>query len=312
MLKSIVPFAVVVVVLLGLVVWVYPSNRDFGPENPSWNGLKSFCSDFKPAKVSSLGELPPSAQETALVLIPYEGFDDFDLQAIEQYTASGGTLVLMDDYGFGNQALDYLYANLDDNVRPRFTNDVLLDPLFNFANSHLPTLRWLPPGKPAGEEKTIVLNHATSLENVADDSVIAWSSRFSYLDLNNNSAWEEEEPSGPFPVACSMSYQSGHIVLMADPSILIMLNRDDDLEFFENLISTGQVKPAIILDESHLPPSRLERSQGVLQTLRSALSSSAGVVVMVLVVLLLVMFPVWRKGLSIPSLKRFRKGDSHE
>lgn len=294
MLRFIAIFAILVVVLLGVVVWVYPSNRDFGPENPFWNGLADFCSDFDPERVESLAELPSQAQGTALVLIPYETFSDDELELLEKYATDGGTLILLDDYGYGNEVLSHL------DVTPRFTNDVLLDPLFNFANSYFPKSTYTPTSSAPEDEGSIVFNHGSTLTfdgDTSSGSVLAWSSRFSYLDENDNSIWDqdEDEAKGPFPIAYSMTYESGHIVLVSDPSILIMLDRDDNLPFFNDVITTGHTSPALILDESHLPPSSLERTQGMLETARSALASPQGIVAMVLVALMLIMIPIWRR-----------------
>ena len=307
MLRFIALFAILVVVLLGVVVWVYPSNRDFGPENPFWNGLADFCSDFDPERVASLAELPSQPQGTALVLIPYETFTVGELERLEKYAADGGTLILLDDYGYGNEVLSHL------DITPRFTNDVLLDPLFNFANSYFPKATYTPASSAPEDEGSIVFNHGSTLtfNDMSSGSVLAWSSRFSYLDENDNSVWDEDEgeAKGPLPIAYSMIYESGHIVLVSDPSILIMLDTDDNLPFFNDVITIGHASPALILDESHLPPSSLDKTQGMLERTRSALATPQGVVGMVLVALLLVMIPIWRRHTyPAPEILRIDQG----
>jgi hypothetical protein len=304
MLKFLAFLAAVMIIAVAVMVWAYPSNRDFGPDNASWNGLGGFCSDFQPAQLESLGELPASPQESALVLIPYQSFTEEELEQVRQYVADGGTMLLLDDYGYGNQVLEYL------GVLPRFTNLVLMDP-FKYlpdTNSYFPRADLLSSDESAVEERVIALNHASSLdlEGVPEDrfSLLANSSRLSYLDENDNSLWDKEEEKGPLPVACAMDYEAGHVVLIADPSILIMLEWEENLPFINEAISIGHASPAVLLDESHLPPTNLVDAKDALRAIRSALATPQGVVAMVLVVLAVIMIPVWRRRKPAVRLPR--------
>jgi hypothetical protein len=54
-----------------------------------------------------------------LILVPYTGFSDVELGQLRSYVVSGGTLVLLDDYGFGNEVLSGL------GLRMRFMGDTL-------------------------------------------------------------------------------------------------------------------------------------------------------------------------------------------
>jgi hypothetical protein len=51
--------------------------------------------------------------------------------------------------------------------------------------------------------------------------VIAQSSFFSYLDINQNGKHDENEPTGPFPVAVLVPYGPGELLVISDSSILI-------------------------------------------------------------------------------------------
>jgi len=290
--RLLIMLALVVAVLLAVVIWFYPSNRDFGPANSSWNGLSNFVAEFEVSAISSLESLPTSPQGTALVVIAYSAFADPELESLKRYVESGGTLVILDDYGHGNQILDYL------GVEPRFTNDPLLDPLFNYRNGSLPKVTQFAHEPPISGVDAILLNHASSLSGVSEDDVIAWSSRFSFLDQNGNSVWDEGEPVGPLAVACSMSYEDGYIVLISDPSILInsMLEMEDNRLFVENFLAAGGTSPQVIVDGSHLPPSPLEGAKDALGAVRSALETPQGTVGLALAMLVLMLAPVWRKN----------------
>ena len=295
--RFLIPLALVIAVLLAVVVWFYPSNRDFGPGNSSWNGLSDFIADFEASLINSLDELPSSPQGTALVVIPYAPFSDSDLRGLKEYAAGGGTLVVLDDYGYGNQLLEYL------EVEPRFTGDPLLDPLFSYRNSSFPKITHFAQGPLSSGVETIVLNHASSLIDVPDDEVIATSSRFSFLDQNGNSMWDEGEPEGPIVVACSISYHEGYIVLISDPSIVInsMLKMGDNRLFIENALALGGANPEVIVDGPHLPPSPLEGAKETLGVVRSAVETPQGTVGLLVVMLVLILVPFWRKNKGSPG-----------
>ena len=296
-LRARIILVMIIAALFAAVIWIFPSNRDFGPNNTSWNGLGDFCSDFKPSEIESLGELPSSSKGSVLVLIPYTTITDTDLEKLKEYISDGGTLVILDDYGYGNEVLSYL------DVTPRFSNDPLLDPLFNMVNSSFPRITDFELQLSSSEVESIVLNHASSLTDVSDQNVVAWSSRFSFLDENDNSIRDEGEPQGPFAVASAMNYESGHIALVSDPSILIMLDEDNNKQFVEDVLTLQDANPSIILDESHIPSSRLETTQEILDGIRSLLVTPQGITGLALAVGAVIMWPVWRRHRGLPTKK---------
>ena len=134
-------FAVVVLIIVIslLCIWFYPSIQDFMASNTMWNGIRNFSSEFNADNIESLGELPDVAEETALMAIPYLDYNNEELSQLKRFVEDGGTLLLMDDYGYGNSVLAYL------GVSVRFTNKPLLDPLFCYKNQWLPRITDLAP-----------------------------------------------------------------------------------------------------------------------------------------------------------------------
>lgn len=274
---------------LAALVWHYPSNRDFALNNSSWNGLSDFVADFDASAVNSITPPPTPPSNSVLIMIPYSPFADSELQALDSWLSSGGTLIVMDDYGFGNQVLEYL------DVSPRFTNVPLLDPLINHVTPSFPTISHFTSYINPEDSVNIVLNHACSLDGVNDESVIAESSRFSFLDQNNNSVWDEGEPHGPFAVAYSMVYKSGRLILVSDPSILIMLDTVDNRDFLEKMVIPSDDNYQVFIDESHLPRSTLEDTQEMMNIIRANLMTPHGTIGLLLGIIALVLLPTWCK-----------------
>lgn len=283
--------SLLIMVVLAVVVWFYPSNQDFRPENPFWNGLASFSRQFEATPVSLLDGLPSEPAGTTLVIVPYARFTDSELENVRGYISAGGTLLLLDDYGYGNQILEHLELDL------RFGQEVLLDPLFNYRNERL--VRITDLAATVGDAvDSIVLNHATSLSGALNAQVVAWSSRFSFLDQNDNSVWDEGEPRGPLPVAAALPVEEGHLVLVADPSILInsMQGIDDNFSFVGNTIEIQEPHPDVLLARTHLPEGSLDEAKGFLASVRGRLSSPLGLSGLLAVALVVALVPLVRKG----------------
>jgi len=278
-------FAVVVLILVIslLCIWFYPSVQDFMASNMMWNGIRNFSSEFSADNIDSLDDLPDLPEKVVLVAIPYLEYGDEELSKMKQFVDNGGTLLLMDDYGYGNSVLTYL------GVGAHFTNKPLLDPLFNYKNQWLPKITDLTPRVKESGIEVIVLNHATTLTNVEQTDIIAWSSTASFLDINENESWDEGEPKGPLPVATEVRFGKGKLVLASDPSIMTnsMVGRDDNYNFMKYLTSRNGEQMGILIDNSHLTKTPLDVSKTRLTGVREILSTPyplLGIVALIFVV----------------------------
>ena len=266
-------FAVVIVILaLSLVsIWFYPSVRDFMASNSMWNGIRNFSSESGTKNIESLEELPRAPQRTVLLLIPYVQFSDEELSDVKRFASDGGTLLLMDDYGYGNDILAYL------GLPVRFDGRPLLDPLFSFKNPRMPRITDFKPEIKNSGINSVTLNHATVLTDVEESQLLAWSSADSFLDSNRDESRSLDEPNGPFPIAARLPFGQGRVVIVSDPSVMInsMVGRDDNYRFMQYLLALLDAsKPCtILLDRSHLTKAPLDVSKTRLTNAREVLSS---------------------------------------
>lgn len=276
-----------IIVALAAVVWLYPSDEDFASDNVSWNGMNDFAELFGAVPMSELSVLPAEAGGTTLLVVPGTPFTAAELDGIREYALSGGTLVLLDDYGYGNSVLHHL------GVDAAFSGAPLLDPMFNYRNKSFPRVSDLEAAAGAAR---IVLNHATALTGVSDGDVLGRSSRFSYLDENGDGAWGDGEMYGPFPVAAVIEAGAGRVVLVGDPSILInsMLAMDDNRAFVKSIVGFGGGS-RVLLDQSHLADTSLQKTKDSLSAVRQALARPVGVLALVTVIVMLALRPVWRR-----------------
>ena len=156
--KLLLALTLVIIVSMLTLIWFFPPNGDFRVENPSWNGLSTLNSKAKLTVIDTFGNLPANPKGTALLIVPYEPFSDSELSQLKNYVLNGGTLVILDDYGFGNQVLNGV------GLKMRFTGVPMLDPLYNYKDKWIPKITDFSNSSIGANVSSIVLNHASSLE----------------------------------------------------------------------------------------------------------------------------------------------------
>ena len=293
------------IILLGLAASVFiifgltlatPPTDDFDLSNPNWNGLSKFNFRIEPVASLSFEELSP-IDSTLFLIGPSKPFSEAEALAIEAFLRRGGMVVLMDDYGSGNDLLAKL------NVSVQFANIEVRDLLFRGEDSRLIKIVEVKPY--ALNVSSLTLNCATALIGVRESEVLARSSPFSYLDENGNGLPDEGEPKGPFPVIAKIEYGEGALILISDSSLFIncMIDEGDNYALLRNLTAYKRV----FIDTSHWKPSRLTLFKAKL--MKSYDLIKAGEVKYTLLALLAVLtFKLkWRKEKEKSELKKVLK-----
>lgn len=278
--------AAVLIIVLILTVWFFPSNDDFRLDNPFWNGAGNIRAEYDVQPLDSLEELPSSPKGATLLLIPYLSSIASELHYLEVFVSRGGRLILADDYGHGNEILEHL------GLEARFSGETLLDPLVNYKNKYFPKIIHLQADPLTDGADDLVFNHATILSNVSDDIVLAMSSPFSFVDHNGDGTRQSPEPTGPLPVVSRHQFGNGEIILISDPSIFInsMDNIAGNEEFIQNIAATAST---LYLDQSHLKFTELYRSKSLLHQARETLATPIGTAVLLLVAIVAALIPIW-------------------
>ncbi len=232
-----------VMVLSLAILLLYPLKTDFMVGNDLWNGIATFNSKYGAKWIDSVQDIP-EPEGKALIVIPYLEYEEWELERMRDFLLGGGKLIILDDMGYGNQILEFIGANA------RFTHYPLLDPLFCSKNKFFPKI--LNFAKGFEDIRNITLNHPTSIEG--EGKILALSSPESFLDINGNGE-EDDEPRGPFIVACELPIGGG-LVLISDPSIIInsMLERDDNHLFLSKIVGGREV----VVDISHIEKKRVD------------------------------------------------------
>lgn len=273
--------AAAAVIFVAVVLWVSPSQTDFAPSNWYWDGLRSAVREFNLTPLISLGDLPLTPSETALVLIPSLPPSRADLEALKAYVENGGVLILLNDFGAGNAVLTGL------EVGARFDDRLLVDPLFSHRSRRLPRIVDLLRGPLAEGVETLVLNHATVISEDPGLRIVARSSLASFLDANRNGQRDPGEPQGPFVVAGLARVGAGRAVLISDPSIMLngMLDLGDNRRFVRNVLSLAGTNGKVFVDQSLLPRAPMDVAKLALLRGRAALAHPSVSFVLIVAVL---------------------------
>lgn len=287
--RFLVILSIVLVLILTIVIWFFPSNEDFRADNPFWNGTRDISSSCAISSLWSLSDLPPLPQGSTLILVPYLEFTPAELEELQSFVTQGGTLVLADDYGYGNQILEHL------GLKVRFSKQVLLDPLQCYKNKWFPRISHFASDSVTSGTDSLILNHATCLIDVEDNDVLALSSSFSFLDLNGNQSRDYYEPTGPLSVISYHNLGSGKIILVSDPSIFInsMETIESNYTLIQNIAATTTSE--LFIDQSHLSPSNLYQAKSLMASIRYPFTTPLGTLGLVIVALTVTLIPVWYK-----------------
>ena len=279
--------AISTVVILTIVSWFSPSSEDFAVDNPSWNGIKDLESIMLGTPIASLVDLPTLPPSSTLILIPYLEFTLTELEEISSFVAQGGTLILADDFGYGNQVLEYL------GLKARFSGDILLDPRVFHGNHRFPRVYHIVPSNITLGIGSLLLNHATCLVDIETSDVLVRSSIFSFLDLDGNELMDEDEPIGPLPVISRHSLGIGKIILISDPSLFInsMLKFEDNLILSQNIVSITTSE--LFVSQSFLSSSNLRSTKNMLADVRGFFTTLPGMVGLVILMLTITLMPIW-------------------
>ena len=287
---------VIIVVLVSVAsIWFYPSVQAFMASNTEWNGINKFCNDFNVQNTDSLTALPDAPQQDVLITIPYLAYSPDQLMQMEQFVESGGKLILMDDFGFGNSFLEYA------GIPARFDNIPLLDPLFNYKNEYFPRILTFNSSITVTGIQVIVFDHGTALSGVSQSQALAWSSNMSFLDNNKNGNVDSNDPKGPFVVAADYSLGKGTVDLVSGPSLIMnaVPGANDNNAFLTYLINSNGTPDTVLFDRANMPNAPLDMAKLALANLRRIISEPYVLLGIVALVFVIITGYTYRRGLLI-------------
>lgn len=222
--------------VMPLTVPVFQTSADFSVFNTGWNGASKFgrllyeetdvIPIITPYNSFGLGE----KEGVLLILGPDLGYSSLEVDEIKEFLENGGTLVLIDDFGTGNDILKGL------NLSARFLSRPPVD-IFYSKNYHFPELvRILDPRLSVGVDR-LVLNVPSAIVG-ANGSI--YTSKVAVLGNDQRQ----------LPIMSELNYGNGRIILFADPSVFINDMFEENEPFIRNFVE--YIKADVVyIDEAH-------------------------------------------------------------
>jgi len=241
---------------------ILPPSEDFQPSNPYWNGLEAFFKAVNATPVDLAHERVVPENSVLFVIGPSTNVTEEYVEALREYLLEGGSLILMDETGAVNPILSGLGLKVDVDGHQMF------DAVFYYRGWRMPKITSMADRPLTQGLENIVLNLPSTLD-IKDPTLmaLAYSSSFSFLDLDGNSQPSAEEPKGPFPVAAETTYGKGRLIIFSDSSIFLngIISLGDNLKLLHN-IAMGK---AVFVDVGVWQPTpQLAYRDGVLGAYR--------------------------------------------
>lgn len=212
-----------------------PPQDDFDPSNPYWNGHLEFSRLVNVSTIDVMTNKPDPKATVLFVIGPSLNITEERVDAWRRFVEEGGILVLMDEFGGVNYALELL------GLQVRVDGRRMLDAVFYYNGWRIPKIMDVRGSAFTVNVSAIVMD-IPSILNVTGYNpglrVLAYSSSFSFLDLDGDGVPSKGEPVGPFPVAAELAYGEGRIILFSDSSLFIngVLGLGDNLQLLKNIV----------------------------------------------------------------------------
>ncbi len=234
-IKLIATSVTVALIVLASASVLLPPQDDFNLSNPYWNGYTKFSREVSVSVVDVKMYKPDPKSTVVFVVGPSLNITEDRVEAWREYIEDGGILVIMDETGVANYMLELL------GVQVRVDGYTMLDPVFYYNSWRIPKITNLRSGSLTDNVGEIVMD-IPSILIIQDGSrgvrILAYSSSFSFLDLDGDSEPSDGEPYGPFPVAAEIQYGGGRIILFSDSSLFIngVIDLGGNLQLLKNIL----------------------------------------------------------------------------
>ncbi len=256
-----------VLLAISIMVPMISSSADFSIYNTNWNG----CSDLGKETYETGSFLPTidlsaSTKEvvahssfaskdldidpatTSIVIIgPEASFTEEEGEFAHDLLTGGGTILIADDFGTGNELLSYLETSTRISGRKMVDLSFMKIPELSVGTD-------MAPHRITENVSMLLFNYPSTIIPSPTAGPLVNSSQASWLENTEDALQTFDEGSGPFPILTIESYGKGTLIVLSEPSLLInqMRTKMDNGLFASNLIRyLAEGSNTILIDEAH-------------------------------------------------------------
>jgi len=194
------------------IAYSIPSADDLSPYNPLWNGLAKLASYTNASIIAYSDARHLNAETSALFIIGLsKNLTAEDVEALRSFVENGGILVLADERVELNSILKGL------GIGAAVNGSLVADKVFFYKTPFLPVAR----ASIAQHNLSLYLNYASYLNTYGGGRCIAYTSPYSFADLDMDGSRNDAEPYGPFCIAYLQTLGKGVVYVISDSSPFI-------------------------------------------------------------------------------------------
>lgn len=232
------------ILVLAAGVHLTTSYDQYSRYNLQWNGTSSFFTLLEEKNAHDIDDPADLAEyddAELLILAPSGSPSPAQVAAWRAFLARNNTIILCDDFGDGDAALQALGTS----VR------ILSYPVVSVDRDY--TTSAAVPAYPADTNSSLLLNvSAVLLDKPAaleGGDALLQTSLLSWVDTNENATLDRDEEIGLSTVCAREGFGGGEIIVVSDPDLFLnsMANIGaDNRQFIENLLS---YRPVLLVDQ---------------------------------------------------------------
>ena len=206
---------------LGLSIIIYiSSSTTLSPYNLGVEGLSKFMELYSPEV--SFGDIPLRGYDTVVLVLDRGPVNS---SIYRDYVYGGGRLIILDEKGYSNDLLRDMGLDI------RVSNMCVLDEVYKYWDRfHVKADTY------HGYE--VGLAGPCYIE-AREADVLAYSSRFSYLDVDGNARYSMDEPMGSFPLIVRARVGAGEVILVGDSDFIanLFLDKGINRDFLGDILN---------------------------------------------------------------------------
>jgi len=250
--REVVLLGAVLGVLVGLAaLYAYTPAVEFSVLSTGPTGLSELTSTYRPLvalDTSYLAKLEPPGY--AYLVIRGSELNRGGLAPLAEFLAGGGLVIASGTPTFLSSLLRYLNASIE------VGEAIVYDSIRNYGS------RLYPVGYSPTCNATVVAYLPRYVVSYGDAEVLAYTSDFSYADLDGDGYMDLGEPEGSFPLALAVSIDGGRLVVVTSPYAFTNELLDHNLQFLDCLTSGRR----LVVDQSEVARDPLQRARLVVAT----------------------------------------------
>jgi len=231
-------------VMVGLVIiYTLPSTTSYSVVNYGDNGISRLKESYKALVITDLSASRDiSPRDAVYLIIRLDSVTLSEAETVLRLVNEGGYVIFSGSWGAIESLSHYVKLNLT------VTSSVIYDMIYNGGD------RFHPLGFSNHCNCTLTTYTPYYVVTGENTDVVAYSSNFSYVDLNGNGYMDIDEPLGSFPLGVSLSYGGGRLILVFSPQVFTNELFEANKDFIDCLVG-GR---GLVIDQSEIKGDFIE------------------------------------------------------